>query len=52
MDEFQELADGVIAVLNAFSGFDHWWGDIDEEASNEILDAIAAYLRDNARTPV
>jgi hypothetical protein len=51
MDKFQELADGVIGVLSDRGGFDSWWGDIDEEVLNEIIDAIADYLRDNAPIP-
>lgn len=37
-------ADAVIGVLESRRGFDGWWGDIDEETSDEILDDLAAVI--------
>lgn len=40
----KDAADAVFGELGDRSGFDHWWGNIDEDTSNEILDAVAASI--------
>ncbi len=45
MTPYQLAADAVIGVLSGRRGFDAWWGDVDEETSNEIMDEIAEAIR-------
>lgn len=43
MDAWHKVAaDAVIAELSSRKGFNGWWGPIDEDISDEIMDAIAA----------
>lgn len=44
----KNAADAVIAALLDRGGFDGWWGGIDEETCDEIMDAIAAAVAEQA----
>lgn len=34
------IVEEVFGELDGRSGFDHWWGPIEEDVANEILDAL------------
>jgi len=40
MDKTREVAGAVLAELETRQGFREWWGSLDPEMQNQILEAI------------
>jgi len=43
----EDAADAVIDELNARSGFDYWWDDIDRDIQDEIRETLAERIEEN-----
>ena len=41
----ESKAEQIISVLNDRGGFDDWWGNIDKECQDEILDEIKSIIK-------
>lgn len=39
------ITEEVFSELDGRSGFDHWWGGIEEDVADEILDALTARVQ-------
>lgn len=39
-------AEKIIALLNGRGGFEHWWGDIDEDTKREIIEEIDGVINE------
>lgn len=40
-----DKANEIIDVLNGRKGFDDWWGNIDQECKDEILETISQVIQ-------
>ena len=41
----KKKAEKIISMLNGRGGFDDWWGNIDEDIQEEIIDEITKILK-------
>jgi hypothetical protein len=44
MDNRKEIVEAIIKELNGRGGFDHWWGNIDEDIQDEIIESLINIL--------